>query len=1014
MGLLTSTTDPNSATTSTVYDVFGRRTSVTTPLDQGYPATAQYAYTLGSTGTPSKVEVKVRRDLGQSPTADYQYAWYFYDGMGRLIQKQTIGLANGAQARIIVVNTKYDQRGKMERVSKPYYVNVSGGYTGLYQTPSWGANTYFTYEYDPIGRTVEVTNPDGTNSTTVYDHWLTTSTDENGHKKDFLSDAFGRTTRAREYQSGAVYATTTYGYDLMSRLVDTWDNANNNTHLTYDWLGRKTQMQDPDMGTWTYGYDNAGNLLRQTDARSNSVCFDYDDLNRVTIKTARTGTDCNASLSYSVNYYYDDTTNGNKGLGRRTLMTDPNGSQSWVYDKQGRVISTSQTITGAPANPYNTAFTYDAMNRARTMTYPDGEVVTNAYNNQGLLQSMSSNDSIPASISTVSYNAASQITSLPFGNGATTNYTYDAQDQRLTDIVTTKNGTTLLNVHYTFDNVGNILSAQDNIGTADTTNYGYDDLDRLLRASVTSGANQYSRSWTYYENGNTKTRVEQGVTTSYTYDTNHKHAVAQAGRGKYFCYDANGNMTRRNATTSSCTDGDTMTYDIENRMTSMVTGSGTTTFAYNGDGVRVSRTISTGTTYYIGNYYEIWKPAGSATFSKYYYFGSTRVAARIPVSGVSTLFYMQGDHLGSSSLLMATDGTLQTRQTYFPYGAKRVADGSPLPTAMDTTFTGQKSDDSTGLMYYGARYYDSALGRFTQPDTIVPNQFDPQSLNRFSYVRNNPINLIDPTGHEDCAPEDDWCWQNRWFEAHGQCWSDTKQDWSKLCQPEFQDKDILGEVLGESGGLSIVARANPIKLLQLLAGSSWSGLASGIGDAIGNDPKKLQLQLAQIMRMIFASSNPLGSLFYGPNSVDAVGVGASWTCAFDGGSATGGLEFIYNMRSGELTLFAYMGGSLAVPNSVGASATLAVYDIYVWNLPNNASYSGPFWTLSITAAYVEGLTVSAFTGNKDNPLFFWESAYGFTAGVTGGAGASGSISYLSYCSVTTLGVGEPIPVCGQR
>jgi RHS repeat-associated protein len=93
-----------------------------------------------------------------------------------------------------------------------------------------------------------------------------------------------------------------------------------------------------------------------------------------------------------------------------------------------------------------------------------------------------------------------------------------------------------------------------------------------------------------------------------------------------------------------------------------------------------------------------------------------------------------------------------SRQTYFPYGASRTTEGSALPT--DNTFTGQKSDDSTGLMFYGARYYDTTLGRFTQPDTIVPNPLNPQSLNRFAYVLNNPLKYTDPTGHVECWDED--------------------------------------------------------------------------------------------------------------------------------------------------------------------------------------------------------------------------------------------------------------------
>lgn len=68
-----------------------------------------------------------------------------------------------------------------------------------------------------------------------------------------------------------------------------------------------------------------------------------------------------------------------------------------------------------------------------------------------------------------------------------------------------------------------------------------------------------------------------------------------------------------------------------------------------------------------------------------------------------------------------------------------------MPT--DFGFTGQKRDASAGLMYYNARYYDTTLGRFISADTMVPSAGDPQSLNRYSYVLNNPLKYVDPSGH---------------------------------------------------------------------------------------------------------------------------------------------------------------------------------------------------------------------------------------------------------------------------
>jgi RHS repeat-associated protein len=83
---------------------------------------------------------------------------------------------------------------------------------------------------------------------------------------------------------------------------------------------------------------------------------------------------------------------------------------------------------------------------------------------------------------------------------------------------------------------------------------------------------------------------------------------------------------------------------------------------------------------------------------------------------------------------------------YFAYGGQRGANSiHALPT--DHTFTGQKLDRGTGLMYYGARYYDSALGMFVSPDSLIPDPGNPQDLNRYTYARNNPLKYHDPSGH---------------------------------------------------------------------------------------------------------------------------------------------------------------------------------------------------------------------------------------------------------------------------
>jgi RHS repeat-associated protein len=110
-----------------------------------------------------------------------------------------------------------------------------------------------------------------------------------------------------------------------------------------------------------------------------------------------------------------------------------------------------------------------------------------------------------------------------------------------------------------------------------------------------------------------------------------------------------------------------------------------------------------------------------------------------------TLYYVHSDLLGSTVALSDAAGQAAGRVLYDPYGEVLT---STLPvTLTDRLFTGQRLDSSSGLYYYNARYYDPYLGRFIQPDTLVPDPLNPQAWNRFSYCYNNPVSYVDPSGH---------------------------------------------------------------------------------------------------------------------------------------------------------------------------------------------------------------------------------------------------------------------------
>jgi RHS repeat-associated protein len=112
------------------------------------------------------------------------------------------------------------------------------------------------------------------------------------------------------------------------------------------------------------------------------------------------------------------------------------------------------------------------------------------------------------------------------------------------------------------------------------------------------------------------------------------------------------------------------------------------------------------------------------------------------------VYYLHGDHLGSTSLTTDQSGAVVAETRYLPYGQERWTSGA---TPTDFTFTGQRNEAGFGLMDYNARYYSPVLGRFISPDTIVPNPANPQKFNRYAYAYNNPVRYNDPSGHcGDC------------------------------------------------------------------------------------------------------------------------------------------------------------------------------------------------------------------------------------------------------------------------
>jgi RHS repeat-associated protein len=210
-----------------------------------------------------------------------------------------------------------------------------------------------------------------------------------------------------------------------------------------------------------------------------------------------------------------------------------------------------------------------------------------------------------------------------------------------------------------------------------------------------------------------------------------------------------------------------LTYNADKRSTPQRSGVGNraqsignrtygATYLNDCDGVRVGQMVNGAATFYFaGGAYEVNGIVSGSTFTETKHMLYFSIAGQMIASDDgSGLQYFLTDHLGSMVGVMDASGTLLSQQRYLPFGQVRASLGTITQT--DYGYTGQRKEGYTGLMDYKARFYDGSLGRFLQPDSIVPNPANPQSINRYSYVMNNSINNNDPSGHVICT-DDGYC-----------------------------------------------------------------------------------------------------------------------------------------------------------------------------------------------------------------------------------------------------------------
>lgn len=428
-----------------------------------------------------------------------------YDGFGRVVQSQTDAETSGKR---IVTTRRYSERGTLRAETAPHEVTgtAGSGYSDETWTgsgPSMPLQTVYTVDdLDRVILTETIADDSAPNmlwdTSVAFDGLMQTTTDRMGVELDSVTDVYGSLVGVTEYDDGDLLDngnetayTTSYGYDVADRLVEVLNSqdqagSGDDIVITYDLLGRKTSMSDPDMGHWVYTYDDAGNLKTQTDARGEVLWFSYDNLNRPIWQRENGSGGAKVAL-----WSYDAM--GEKGLLDWSKSFDPGGVLRVTvdpqgYDGRGRVTSTKWTVAGQGAGNWTIAQTYDKADRISSLTYPDGETVTYEYSPRtGLPVSLDTDDG-DIIVSAATYTETGQPTAQVWGSGSSDIYAswdYKADSQRLWKIradASSAAGYGLAFLRYDYDKAGDVTQLKDLKNSGQVQCFFYDDLYRLTVA----------------------------------------------------------------------------------------------------------------------------------------------------------------------------------------------------------------------------------------------------------------------------------------------------------------------------------------------------------------------------------------------------------------------------------------------------------------------------------------------------------------------------------------------------
>jgi RHS repeat-associated protein len=746
----TNSTDLNGNASSTSYTdpYFWRPASVTDPTSASTtltytPTTVESRMLFNSSNSVAEKITTVggygqllysQREEGPS-SANYDSRQVIYDSLLRAYQSTMpcVTTKGAGCASAAKTTTAFDALGRVLKTTDggTGYVSYTPSQNDVKQAigpaPSGENLKQKQLEYDALGRLTSVCE---LTSLTGYGNCAQTA-NYNGYFTTYVYAATGSTTTVtvtQNAQAASGHQTRVYTYDLLGRLVSELNPENGTVNYTYD---------SDSAGNCTGTYN--GDLVKLTDAKGNKICYQYDVLHRVTQISYPSGPD--SANTPTKTFIYDAATYLSTPMGNAKgqlaeAYTGPSGTKAtdefFSYSARGEVTESWQS-TPHSGGYYHPTASYWENGALKNLWISQLPSISYGADGEGRTSTVSASTG-QNPVTSTTYDLANYKTTVNYGSLDSDVNTFDPNTGRMTQYkfnVGSNSNTGSLSWNAN-GSLATLALADTVPSTTDTQtcSHTHDDLARISSTNCVNGStNKWNQNFTYDAFGNiTKTTSGPGISFLPGYSSSSNWITSLPGVTT--TTDSNGQMTY---------DGNhNYTWDAEGKMHSV----DTTTLTHDALGRMVETAV--GSTYT----QIVYSPLGKklATMN-----AQTLLKAFVPLPGAQAVYtsaglayYRHADHLGSSRLATTPSRTLYSSTADAPYGEPYTQAGTT-----DLSFTGQDQDMVPGIHDFLLRKYAPVQGRWLSPDPAGLGAVDPsnpQSWNRYAYVLNNPLALVDPLG----------------------------------------------------------------------------------------------------------------------------------------------------------------------------------------------------------------------------------------------------------------------------